>query len=317
MATVSVRPVALAGMVFASVLASGAQAAEPRACQRVNFADVGWTDIAATTAVASTVLGALGYEPKTELLALPVTFSSMKGGKIDVFLGNWMASMEADVRPYLDEGSIEQVRPNLTGAKYTLAVPKYVADAGLKDFKDIAKFKDKLEGKIYGIEPGNDGNRLIQTMIDEGKYDLKGFTLVESSEQGMLAQVKRAERRKEWMVFLGWEPHPMNANHELVYLSGGADVFGPDFGGATIYTTVRKGYQNDCPNVGRFLSNMEFSLAMENEIMGSILNDGMEADKAARAWLAKNPQVALGWLDGVTTLDGQPAKPAVEKALKK
>jgi glycine betaine/proline transport system substrate-binding protein len=33
--------------------------------------------------------------------------------------------------------------------------------------QDIAKFKDDLDGKIYGIEPGNDGNRLIIDMIDE------------------------------------------------------------------------------------------------------------------------------------------------------
>src|SRR5918993_255782 len=71
-----------------------------------------------------------------------------------------------------------------------LAVPSYLAEEGLKDFADIAKFKDKLDGKIYGIEPGNDGNRLIQKMIDEGAFGLKGFEVVESSEQGMLAQVE-------------------------------------------------------------------------------------------------------------------------------
>ena len=79
-------------------------------------------------------------------------------------------------------------------------------------FCDIAKFKDELDGKIYGIEPGNDGNRLIQGMIDNNTFDLKDFEVVESSEQGMLAQVKRSERKKDAVVFLGWEPHPMNAN---------------------------------------------------------------------------------------------------------
>ena len=86
------------------------------------------------------------------------------------------------------------VRANLEGAKYTLAVPKYLNDQGLKDFADIAKFKDQLDGQIYGIEPGNDGNRLIQKMIDENQFGLGGFELVESSEQGMLA-AGRARRR--------------------------------------------------------------------------------------------------------------------------
>ena len=56
-------------------------------CDTVRFADVGWTDITATTAVASTVLGALGYQTETLLLSVPVTYTSMASGDIDVFLG--------------------------------------------------------------------------------------------------------------------------------------------------------------------------------------------------------------------------------------
>ena len=52
-------------------------------------------------------------------------------------------------------------------------------------------------------------------------------------------------------MFLGWEPHPMNANFEMKYLAGGDDVFGPNFGGATVFTNVRAGYLTECPNVGR------------------------------------------------------------------
>ena len=123
-----------------------------------------------------------------------------------MFLGNWMPTMEADVRPYLDDGSVELIGTNLEGAKYTLAVPTYLADQGVKDFADIAKFSDQLDGQIYGIEPGNDGNRLILQMIEEDAFGLKGFELVESSEQGMLAQVARATRGEDPIVFLGWEP---------------------------------------------------------------------------------------------------------------
>ena len=211
------------------------------------------------------MLDALGYETDISVLSVPVTYTAMKNKDIDVFLGNWMPTMEGDVRPYLDDGSVESLRVNLEGAKYTLAVPKKTYDAGLQSFGDIAKFEDALGGKIYGIEPGNDGNRLIQDMIDKNAFGLKGFNVVESSEQGMLAQVARASKRKNWIVFLGWEPHPMNANFDMAYLSGGDDWFGPNFGGATVYTNVRKGYAAACPNVGKLLKNQKFSLKMENE----------------------------------------------------
>jgi len=300
----------------APMLHDTAQAAEPAACKTVRFADVGWTDITATTALASSILEDLGYTPKTQVLSVPVTYKSMQTKDIDVFLGNWMPTMEADLKPYREDKTVEVLGVNLEGAKYTLAVPTYLYDEGLKSFDDIAKFKDKLGGKIYGIEPGNDGNRLILDMIKDNKFGLKGFDLVESSEQGMLAQVERASKRKEAIVFLGWEPHPMNSKYKMSYLSGGDDVFGPNYGGATIYTNTRAGYTTECPNVGTFIKNLKFSLDTENVVMGYILLDGMDPAKAAEKWLKANPTVWEPWLAGVTTIDGKPAVPAVKAALK-
>jgi glycine betaine/proline transport system substrate-binding protein len=292
-----------------------AAAAEPEACSSITFSDVGWTDITATTAATTYVLDALGYETDIKVLSVPVTYQSMANGDIDVFLGNWMPTMEGDIKAYREAGTVDTVRENLEGAKYTLAVPKYTFDAGLTSFAKIAEFNDELEGKIYGIEPGNDGNRLILDMIEADTFGLKGFDVVESSEQGMLAQVARAVSRNEHIVFLGWEPHPMNANFEMAYLEGGDDVFGPDFGGATVYTNTRAGYADECSNVGALLKNLKFTLAMENEIMGAILNDGTEPRDAAEAWLKANADILDGWLAGVTTRDGGDAMAAVKAEL--
>ena len=291
-------------------------AAGPDSCKTVHFSDVGWTDITSTTALTSVVLEGLGYKPKVTILSVPVTFASLKNKDIDIFLGLWLPSMAADEKPYRDDGSVERVRANLKGAKYTFAVPKYVYDAGIKNFADIAKYKDKLDGKIYGIEPGNDGNRLIQSMIDKNAFGLGGWKLVESSEQGMLSQVRRAVRNKDWIVFLGWEPHPMNTNFKIDYLAGGDDYFGPNLGGATVHTNVRKGYVKECPNIGQLLKNLEFTLTMENQVMGMILDEGLEPNKAATQWLKKHPDVLGPWLKGVTTADGGDGLAAVRKHLK-
>ncbi len=289
--------------------------AESAACKEVTFSDVGWTDITATTAATAAVLDALGYETDIKVLAVPVTYQALAKGDIDIFLGNWMPTMEGDIAKYREAGTVETVRANLEGAKYTLAVNKTAMDMGIKSFADIAKHADELDGKIYGIEAGNDGNRLIQSMIDDNAFGLKDFKVVESSEAGMLAQATRASKKGDPIVFLGWEPHPMNANLEMGYLEGGDDFFGPNLGGATVYTNVRKGYVAECDNVGALLENLEFSLAMENEIMGAILNDGTDPNKAAVAWMKDNPDMVMGWLDGVKTADGGDAEKAVKKAL--
>jgi glycine betaine/proline transport system substrate-binding protein len=284
-------------------------------CDLVTFSDVGWTDITATTAVATTILKALGYETDVKILSVPVTYQSLAAGDIDVFLGNWMPTMEADIAPYREAGTVDSVRVNLTGAKYTLATNAAGAELGITSFDAIAANADALGSQIYGIEPGNDGNRLILDMIEADAFGLGSFEIVESSEQGMLAQVDRNSRRNEPIVFLGWEPHPMNANFELTYLEGGDDWFGPDLGGAEVITNTRAGYVEECPSVGQFLQNLEFTLELENEIMGSILNDFMDPEDAARAWLAENPEVLGPWLDGVTTRDGGDALDAVTAAL--
>lgn len=301
-------------ILLATALATGSVPAFA-ACDSVTFSDVGWTDITATTAVATTVLEALGYATDIKMLSVPVTYTSLAAGDIDVFLGNWMPTMEADIAPYREAGTVDTVRVNLTGAKYTLATNATGAALGIGSFADIAAHAGALGNRIYGIEPGNDGNRLILDMIEADAFGLGGFEVAESSEQGMLAQVERASRRNEAIVFLGWEPHPMNANFNMTYLEGGDDFFGPDLGGAEVMTNTRAGYVVECPNVGRFLENLGFTLELENEIMGMILDDGAEPAAAARAWLADNRDVLAPWLDGVTTRDGGDALAAVNAAL--
>ena len=305
----------VAAMALLLGTAAAAQAAEPAACRTVRFSDIGWTDVTATTALTAGILKDLGYKPEITLLSVPVTYASLKSKNLDVFLGNWMPSMEGDRKAYVDDHSVEVLGANLEGAKYTLAVPDYTYDSGLKSFGDVQKFASQLHAKIYGIEPGNDGNRHVLDMIHGDQFGLGHFQLVESSEQGMLAEVARAVRNKEPIVFLGWEPHPMNKEFKMDYLSGGDKVFGPNYGGATVFTNVRAGYVQQCPNVGRLLANMKFNLAGEDAMMGAILDKHASPEQATTDWLKANPDVLNTWLDGVTTWDGKPALAAVKAKL--
>src|SRR5262249_52868926 len=155
-------------------------------------------------------------------------------------------------------------------------------------------------------EPGNDGDRLVLGMIKQNLFGVGSFKLVESSEQGMLAEVDRAVHNHEPIVFLGWDPHPMNMRYQLKYLSGGDAVFGPNFGGATIYTNTRAGYSAECPNLGRLLHNLKFTLTGESQMMDAILNLHQTPEVAAPGWLKAHPAEVNAWLEGVTTFDGRP-----------
>ena len=305
--------------ILAAVAALAAQSAlaDDASCKTVRFADVGWSDIAATTGMASVVLEGLGYKPTVTIASIPIAFAGMKKKQIDVFLGYWNPSMTPQIEPFVKDGSIKVLDvPNLVGAKYTLAVPTYLFDKGLKTFADIAKFEKELGGKIYGIEPGNDGNALIAGMIKDNKFGLKSFKMVESSEAGMLIEAQRAAKDQKAIVFLGWEPHPMNVQMKMSYLSGGDDIFGPNLGEAKVYTAIPPSYEKKCPNVYAFLKNLQYTTDIENQVMGPILKK-VKPNVAAKDFLKKNPGTVDKWLAGVTTLDGKPGVDAVKMALAK
>jgi glycine betaine/proline transport system substrate-binding protein len=148
-------------------------------------------------------------------------------------------------------------------------------------------------------------------MISKPENNLEGFELVESSEAGMLTQAEQSMKSNDWIAFLAWTPHPVMGEMDITYLDGMGDS---GFGAATVHTNVRKGYTSECPNVGKFISNLKFSLSMENEMMDAILKGG-DANTVAGDWLKAHPDAVAPWIDGVTTFDGGDAKAAVSAAL--
>ncbi|WP_293764407.1 choline ABC transporter substrate-binding protein [uncultured Aquitalea sp.] len=298
-----------------AMLAAQLAAADTDSCREVRMSGPGWSDIRATNAVAGVLLESLGYKQKLDHLSVPITYLGLAKNQLDVFLGNWMPAQKHLVEPKLKDGSIEQLQANLKGAKFTLAVPDYVAAAGVRNFADLARFQDRFERKIYGIEPGAPANQSLKTMLDKHDFGLNGWSLMESSETGMMTQVARKVAAKEWIVFLGWEPHVMNTKYKLSYLSGGDAYFGPDYGGATVNTVTRRGYAEQCPNPARLFKQLRFDVDMENRMV-SAFEDPQANDRAvAIATIKAQPEALKNWLAGVKTANGGEGLPAVQKAL--
>jgi glycine betaine/proline transport system substrate-binding protein len=292
--------------------ASSYSLAEDASCATVKLGDPGWSDIAVTNGIASVLLDGLGYKAQIQTLAVPIIFAGLQKGQVDVFLGNWMPAQQSNYDKFVTTGEVEQLVENLSGTEYTLAVPTYAYEAGVKTFADLNKHADKFDQKIYGIGSGAPANVSIQKMIAANEFDLKDWNLVESSEQAMLVQVGRAVKREQFVVFLGWTPHPMNVQYDMRYLKGGEKYFGAS---GSVNTLARKGYAAQCPNVGTLLSNLKFTQEMENAIMDKVLSKQASNDEAIKAWLQANPAVVAGWLKGVTSLTGGDGLAAVNAKL--
>lgn len=303
----------LSTVLTVGLLALGsASAFADQSCETVKMADPGWSDIAATNAITGFLLDGMGYKAKVDTLAVPITYGGLKDGQVDVFLGNWMPAQQGFYDKFVATGDVTQLAKNLDGTEFTLAVPDYVWDAGVHNFADLNKFADKFDKKIYGIGSGAPANASLQEIIKKNDFDMGQWKLVESSEQAMLAEVSRAVKKQKFVTFLGWTPHPMNVQLKMHYLKGGEKYFG-DTG--SVHTLTRKGYAQACPNVGKLLTNLSFTQEMENSIMAEVVNKKISNADAAKAWIKANPAVLDKWLDGVKTVDGKDALPAVKARL--
>ncbi len=308
------KKVLVALIAFAVLTMSASQVL---AAKEVRFANVSWTGVTTKTELAVRILRSLGYEASNTMVSVPIAFKALDTGEADIFLGNWMPTQATMANKYFDKGTIEPLVASMPGAKYTLAVPTYAYEGGLQHFKDIAKYADKLGNKIYGIEEGNDGNQIIQSMIDKDMFGLDDFQLIPSSEAGMLSQVQSFTKDERWIVFLGWAPHHMNEMIDMKYLDGStSETFGKNDGTATVYTIVRDGFVEENKNVAKFLKNLIFPISMMNQIMTTLHEkDGLKPVDAGLDWVKAHPEVYKGWLEGVTTISGEPALPAFEQYL--
>lgn len=305
----------LSALLLASAVALAGQAAhanDDAACSTVKLADPGWTDIAVTNGVASFLLDSLGYQTKVDTLSVPIIYGGLRDAQVDAFLGNWMPAQQSYHDKFVASGQVHQLAKNLEGTEFTLAVPSYVYDDGVKSFADLQKYADKFDHKLYGIGSGAPANQSIQKMIAGNEFGLGDWRLVESGEQAMLAEVGRSVKRQRWIVFLGWTPHPMNVKFDMKYLSGGDKYFGAT---GSVYTLTRNGYAQQCPNSARLLANLSFDLPMENAVMAQVLEKNQANAEAVKAWIKANPQALNKWLDGVKTRDGGNALSAVQARL--
>ncbi len=284
-----------------------ASASVPAVCQNIRIAFVGGPDNQVQNAVFSTIAHDIGYHVSSNFYSEAILYAGMKNNQIDVFLDDWKPSMDNTTAPYIKSHAIDVIGPDLTGAKYTLAVPDYLYKQGLHSFGDVQRFGKQLGYKIYGIEPGTAANGKLLTMIKDNTFGLGKFHLVQSSETGMFSELSRKYNKKSDIVFLGWEPAPMNVQFHIRYLSGGHAYFGHDKGAATVFANTRAGYAKACPEIGRLLRNFKLSVTAENKMMYQLSVKHKSASVVAADWLQQNPGWISSTLSGVTATDGKPA----------
>jgi len=293
-------------IVFESiaVIINPGLAQQTEQCASIRFADSAKPSITAATAATSVIVESLGYSCTTKLMTKSVALQELKNDHIDIFMGIWMPEMLSEITPYTNNGYIQILPPYLIGARYGLCVPSYIYQAGVNSINDINKFKKEFQKRIYGLEPGNTLNKQLQFMIQYNSL-LSDWKLIESNEKEMLNAVKKAIDRHEWIVFVGWEPHPMNSMFNIMFLTDTHRSFGNLSEGASICSVVRTKWRDNCPELMKIITNLSFSFDMVNAIMAIIKNQDIDPQTAAKYWLNEHPDHLKLWLQNIKTIDGK------------
>lgn len=288
------------GIVLVFGLISYATAAE-----EVSFGVPPWPGERVKAEVAGQILNAIGYKTSRYQASGAFCMNSVGSGKLDVYMAVWRPVNNGVIEPLLKSGHVILLNTNIKDAKYNVVVPDYVWAAGVHSIADLHKYGDKFDHKIYGIEVGNVGNRLMIKAIEHDTYDLGDWELVPSSTAGMLAQAGRAIAADRWIAFLGWKPHWMNVIYHLKYLRDPRGLWGPNDGQNKVQTVASKAFVERSPNVVRFLKQMNVGAKVQSQWIYAYGRKGIAAEKVARDWIGSHPDEVSRWLDGVTTADGK------------
>ena len=237
----------------------------------------------ASTHVVAEVLKEMGYEVKTTPLDNAIMWESVAKGEVDGMVAAWLPSThQAQYEQYKDQ--VENLGPNLEGAKLGIAVPSYMAVDSIADLSDEA-------GKtITGIEPGAGVVAAAENTV--ATYDnLSDWNVTTSSSGAMTVALGQAIKNKEDIVITGWSPHWMFAKYDLKYLDDPEGTMGE---AESINTMVRQGLADDLPEVYEVLDKFNWTQEDMEEVMLAI-NDGTSAEDAAKDWVTNHPEEVAAW----------------------
>lgn len=246
-----------------------------------------WTDGLSTAYLWKGILEDKGYEVTIKDLAdAAPLYAGLAKGDVDVYPSAWP---EVTHKSYMEQyqDDIEDLGAYYDNAKLTFAVPTY---SDIESIADLPEHAGELGGKIIGIEPGAGLTEVTKTSVMP-TYGLEDdFTLVESSTNAMLAQLKKATDAKDPIVVTLWRPFWANNSFPVKDLEDPEGALGEAEG---LHELARGGFSDDHPEVAEMMSRLKLDDEQYGTLEDLVVNKfgaGKEP-QAIEEWLADNQDV--------------------------
>ena len=285
----NILTVFILGMVilFSSCSGGKKKTNDKEANKKVTIAMVNWIECIANTHLAKAVLEKKGYDVELITADVAPVFAAVARGDADVFMEVWEPITH---KSYIEKfgDKIEHLGVVYEDGRLGLVVPQYV---DINSIDELNSVKAKFDGKIIGINPGAGIMGIAEKVISDYNLD---YELVASSEAGMLASLKKAYDKKEWIVVTGWKPHTKFARYDLKILKDPKGTMGA---AETISTIATKGWAAANPELATFFKNFK----MTDDLLGSLMlavesNPGSE-DEAALNWYSEHKELVDSWFN--------------------
>ena len=255
--------------------------------KKVKIAYANWLEGIAMSHLAKVVLEEQGYEVELQNADLAPIFVSMSGKKSDVFLDAWLPiTMKDYLNQYGD--SLEFLGEVYGEARVGLVVPQYVT---INSIDELAANKDRFSSEIVGIDAGAGIMKTTDKAISA--YGLDGYTLMTSSSSTMLASLKKAMDKGEWIVITGWTPHWMFDQFDLKFLNDPKKVYG-DL--EEIHAVAWKGFSEKDPFAAEFFANIKLTTEELSSFMTAMKDARMDEEEIARKWRKEHCELVDSWI---------------------
>ncbi len=262
---------------------------------RIELSYVEWSTEVASTNVVRVVLEQMGYEVKTIPVSAAAMWQAVATGDADGMVGAWLPTTHAHYQDAV-KGKVENLGPNLEGTKIGLVVPAHVP---VDEIAGLNEHRDKLGGRIVGIDPGAGLMSKTEKAIEDYGLDLK---LVEGSDATMIATLADAVKKEEWIVVTGWTPHWIFIQYDLKYLEDPKNVYG---GEGTINTVVRTGLEEDMPDAYALLDAFHWTIKDVEGLMMKNRDKSSDPYENAGKWVEQNKEKVDEWLAAVEKTGGE------------
>jgi glycine betaine/proline transport system substrate-binding protein len=278
--------------VMAVTLALGTAAAQER--KTLNFGVVAWSEALAEGELIKYIMEKEINQPvKITNPDIGVAYTAIANSDLDLFIEAWLPMTH---EAYWDKiaSKVCDFGPIYEDASLGWAVPNYVPKEVFNSVADMGKaeVKKKCDGKIIGIDPGS-GLMQHSSLMMKKYPELKDWKLIEGSDYAMVASLKRAMQRKEWIVVTLWKPHFAFNRFDIRYIEDPRKILGTE---ERAHMIGRRDFMDVFPNeVSGFLSRLYFTIDQVNELVDLYEKD---EDTAAEKFTKNHPKLVHYWVTG-------------------